>query len=476
MRILLVSHLFPPSHSAGVEVFTAELALGLHGRGNQVTVFHTNKSVGRPDMELRRREYKGLPVFELNNNLFHTEFKDTWDHPGVNARFEEVLLEFKPEVIHFHHLMYLSKGCLALAKKYAKAVLFTPHDYYLECGSMGQLVHVDGSVCEHVDTQRCGTCLPHFTWRQSDLQRRVGRGLGSLHRVTGLDLGPLARRLVASGGGTSSASTVRGEDSIPTPAAPDQMKLYQGLAEQRRTELREAVVQNVDRFLCPSQFLADRMKRFGLPEERVFLCPTGVNEEQFMAHESAPRVQPRKRANDRLQITFVGTVIPIKGPHLILEAWAQLPEELRQAGELSLCGPLQHAPSYVESLGDKASEYHVELTGRLSRQQVAERLGNTDLLIMPSLWFENRPLVLHEALALGVPCLVSDLGGMAELVQEGRDGWHFPMGDAQALAERLAKVLSSPGELEALSPQSPDLCSWGEAAGRFEAHYKELLP
>ncbi|MCP5020463.1 MAG: glycosyltransferase family 4 protein [bacterium] len=475
MRILLVSHLFPPSHSAGVEVFTAELAQGLSSRGNQVAVFHTNKSVGRPDMQMRRREYKGLPVFELNNNLFHSEFKDTWDHPGVNERFEETLLEFKPEVVHLHHLMYLSMGCLALAKKHAKCVLFTPHDYYLECGSMGQLVHVDGSVCERVDTRRCGTCLPHFTWRQSDLQRRVGRCLGAVYGLTGLDLGPLARRLAATGGGASSTSTIRSTQSSPDLAPADQHELYQGLAEQRRAELREAVMQNVDRFLCPSQFLADRMTHFGLPAEKVFLCPTGVNEEQFLAHAQAQDGPQRKRAQGPLQISFVGTVIPIKGPHLILEAWAKIPAELRSVAELSICGPLQHAPSYVEGLGEIASEYHVELTGRLSREQVAKRLTHTDLLIMPSLWFENRPLVLHEALALGVPCLVSDLGGMAELVQEGRDGWHFPMGDAQALADRLARVLSKPGELEGLTPQSPDLCSWEEAAGRFEDHYQELL-
>ncbi|MFT5199214.1 MAG: glycosyltransferase involved in cell wall biosynthesis [Planctomycetota bacterium] len=475
MRILLVSHLFPPSHSAGVEVFTAELAQGLISRGHQVAVFHTNKSVGRKDMELRRKSYKGIAVFELNNNLFHEKFQDTWDHADVDARFEEALMEFKPEVVHFHHLMYLSKGCLPLAKKHASAVLFTPHDYYLECGSMGQLVYVDGSVCERVDTGKCGTCLPHFTWRQSDLQRSVGRGLGRLHALTGLDLGPLARRLAgAAGNRAGGASAIPAEQDLPPQPAADQVALYTDLAVQRRSELLQAVTENVDRFLCPSQFLADRMQRFGLPSERVFLCPTGVNEEQFLG-ERQPTEATRKRGqNGRLQITFVGTVIPIKGPHLLLEAWSSLPSELRQAGELSICGPVQHAPAYVEGLRAKASEYGVELTGRLSREQVAERLAATDLLVMPSLWFENRPLVLHEALALGVPCLVSDLGGMAELVQEGRDGWHFAMGDAQALAQRLAQILADPTTLVALNPKSPDLCSWTEAAQRFETHYEQV--
>ena len=74
-----------------------------------------------------------------------------------------------------------------------------------------------------------------------------------------------------------------------------------------------------------------------------------------------------------------------------------------------------------------------------------------------------------------MPCLVSDLGGMAELVTEGRDGWHFPMGDVAALAERLGQVLRNPSLLDELEPESPDLCSWTEAAARFEVHYSELL-
>ena len=150
-------------------------------------------------------------------------------------------------------------------------------------------------------------------------------------------------------------------------------------------------------------------------------------------------------------------MIPIKGPHLLLEAWAALPEALRATAELSICGPLDHAPSYVEALRERASELFVEVTGRLSRDKVAARLAQTDLLVMPSQWFENRPLILHEALALGVPCLVSDTGGMAELVQPGRDGWHFAMGDAGDLGQHLGRLLAKPALLDELDPQSPDL-------------------
>ncbi|MEZ6019288.1 MAG: glycosyltransferase [Planctomycetota bacterium] len=192
----------------------------------------------------------------------------------------------------------------------------------------------------------------------------------------------------------------------------------------------------------------------------------------------AARPGPRKRntiGSRPVQITFLGTLIPIKGPHLLLEAWRRLPAELRTRGELTIAGPTNHAPPYVEGLRAAAEELMVELRGRQNRNQVAELLGKTDLLVMPSQWFENRPLILHEALALGVPCLVSDLGGMAELVRPGIDGWHFPMGDARALANRLAEVLREPEQLARLRPKSPELLGWRAVAEQHIEHYQELL-
>lgn len=474
MRILLVSHLFPPAHSAGVEVFASELALALAAQGHQVFVLHTRKRVGRRDLVLHRRRYRGLPVFEIVNNLFHLDFESTWNHARIDELFEEALQEVQPDVVHFHHLMYLSVGCLALAREHARAVLFTPHDFYLECGAMGQLVYSDGSVCHQVDTQRCGECLPRTAWSQSSVQRRVGKALGLLHSVTRLDLGPVARRLASPSGARRALDAQPA--SLPS-VPPEVIEQFAAAAQKRRAGLLHAVQTQVHRVLCPSQFLMDRMRRFGLAHERTFLCPTGVDEGFLESTRSDAAVElppgdPEARA---VQITFLGTMIPIKGPQVLLEAWGRLPAPLRQRGELSLCGPLHHAPAFVERLQERASELYVEISDRLTREQVARKLRQTDLLVMPSLWFENRPLILHEALALGVPCLVTGEGGMAELVRPDIDGWHFPMGDVDALAQRLHDVLSDPSPLAALQPRSPELLTWREAADVFLDHYSEVL-
>ncbi len=69
MRILLVSHRYPPLHTAGTEVYTADLAAGLVERGHEVTVFATEKDIAREHLSLGEREHEGVKVVELVNNL-----------------------------------------------------------------------------------------------------------------------------------------------------------------------------------------------------------------------------------------------------------------------------------------------------------------------------------------------------------------------------------------------------------------------
>lgn len=431
MRILLVTHRFPPAHTAGTEVYVEELGLRLAAAGHEVSVFTAEKDVGRRDLTLHRREHRGLPVHELVQNLYLHHFRDTWEHPGVEERFARVLDEARPDVVHFHHLLYLSAGCLELARERGARVLFTLHDFWLECPRLGQLVHADGGLCHWVEHERCGTCLPSFPWRQSDLARRVGRAVAGVRSVTGVDLSGLARG--ASRGGGAGWTEPPAEDAHH----------YATQAAARERGLRARVAPNVDHFLAPSRFLAQRMIHWGLPAERVEVLPSGVDRERFGA---APRV-PR---GERVRVRFLGTQVPLKGAHVLLEAWERLDPELRARAELSVAGPDGFHPAYVRGLREEVARLGALHGGTLDRAGVAEALARTDLLVVPSLWLENRPLVVLEALASRTALLVSDLGGLPELVEDGDAGWRFPAGDADALAKRLATVIEDPGRLDRL--------------------------
>jgi glycosyltransferase involved in cell wall biosynthesis len=238
-------------------------------------------------------------------------------------------------------------------------------------------------------------------------------------------------------------------------------------AEERSRALFDRVVPAVDRFLAPSRFLRERFVReWGIPAERIEYLPFGVDLGAF-------RAVPRTRS-PQLRVGFLGSLIEVKGAHVLLEAWGRIPAELRARGSLVLRGPRLHEPDYVARLEDRAKEVGARLLEPLDRSGIAPALAAIDLLVVPSLWFENAPLVIHEAFAAGTPLLVSDLGGMAELVEEGRGGWRFPAGDVDALARRLSALLGDRAALEALLPPRSSPPTFEEHAFEVEARYRTL--
>jgi len=106
--------------------------------------------------------------------------------------------------------------------------------------------------------------------------------------------------------------------------------------------------------------------------------------------------------------------------------------------------------------------------GRAEHSQIPKVLGEIDLLVVPSLWYENSPLIIHEAFLARVPVLASNLGGMKELVREGRGGMLFEPNNPKNLAEKIRMFLKNPELIPALSSSIPRVKT-------IEQNYKELL-
>jgi len=460
MRVLLVSHRFPPHSAAGTEVYTAELARRLQARGHEVHVFSSYKDTGRDDLTVEHRRHEGVPVTEVINNLYHESFEQTWQHPGVDAVFHAEVLRVDPEVIHFQHLMYLSVGCLKIAREAGAAVLMTLHDYWLECPRMGQLVHADGALCESVDFDRCGTCLPSFNWSQSASARRVGPSLAGLRRVTGLDLAPLARKI---------HKKISRPPESHAGVDPETRQSFAQSASARTAALRQRTAATVQRFLAPSRFLRERFVQWGLDPESIYYTPTGLD-------PLAEGTSAVPASGGGFEVLFLGSFIPIKGAHVLLDAWGQLDPALRDQAHLRLHGPVFQDADYAADLQRQAQAVGAEMGEGLDRVGVQAALARANLLVVPSLWFENRPLVLMEAMGAGVPVVVTQLGGMAELVEEGVNGWTFPMGDSSALAAVLSeRVRMGPEPTDAASTGASSFPTWEEATDQMLEHYAACL-
>ena len=459
MRLLLVAHNFLPAHAAGTEVYTGQLARSLQALGHDVHLLATEKDVARPDGSVVRRQWEGLEVTELTNNLFHASFEETWSNPRMEALFAAELERLRPDVVHFHHLLYLSIGCVERAVAAGVPVFFTLHDFWLQCARFGQRLHPDGEICHRIDFERCGSCLATFKFRQSRLEQVTGRALALLKSGTGLDLSAAAKRAAAS---------VR-KNSGATPAEPDAQRSAEmaQLAATRDRAMRERVLPGVVQFLAPSRFLRERFLEWGIAPEHIVHVPTGLDRERFPAHLR------RRRAGEStpLRVAFLGTYARHKAPHLVLEAWARLPAALRERASLELRGPATQDAEYIGNLHTLAAQCGAALLPALERKDVPDYVAGLDLLVVPSVWYENSPMVIHEALSLETPLVVSNLGGMAELVEPGRSGEHFAVGDAADLAAKLESLLARPERLSALYRGGLGLPSMEDHAREVERLY-----
>ena len=462
MRVLLISHDFLPAHPSGTEIYTAQLSRRLRERGLEVQLFTTEKDISAEHLSLRVREFEGMRVHELVNNLFYEAFVETYDWDGPLEAFGRVLDEFQPEVIHVMHLLYLSIGCVEEAKRRGIPVVYTLHDFWLQCARFGQRIHHDGAICHTIDFDRCGTCLVQLKFSQTKLERRMARLVAGVKGLTGIGLERpvrLAAKLLSPKGKAAQAPAM-------DPAAAQHMAAQARLREET---ILKRLVPAVERFFAPSAFLRERFVEWGIPAHQIEHVPNGIEPQPAPACASSEAPRPG------LRVAFLGTLAPHKAPHLLLEAWELIGAERRARASLTLYGPKQHFPEYVDSMQSAAKRLGVELPGGLSREEVPRLWSTVDLLVIPSVWYENAPLTILEARSAGTAVLVSDLGGMAEMVQEGKTGWRFPTGDAKALAQRLMEWIDDPSLLERLELDPAGVKSMQTCTDEMIAHYQALL-
>lgn len=220
-----------------------------------------------------------------------------------------------------------------------------------------------------------------------------------------------------------------------------------------------ALLSLVDRFVAPSRFLADRFADWGIAPDRIAILPNQV------PGMGPVRRDPRARPN---RFAFFGTIAAHKGVFPLLSA-------ARHAGKavtLDLHGGLGHADegmrtAFAEALKAAPNARH---HGAYRRDDLPVLMSRTDWVVMPSIWWENAPLVLLEARAAGVPVICSGIGGMAEVVAHGVTGLHVPPGDPDALARTL-KTAAADRALHARLAANLRSQQHGDAyAGFVDAH------
>jgi glycosyltransferase involved in cell wall biosynthesis len=205
--------------------------------------------------------------------------------------------------------------------------------------------------------------------------------------------------------------------------------------EARMAFLRDAL-NSVQAIISPSQFLRRIFIEAGVDAERIIFSRQGRDFPGLT--ESLLAKTPARR----LRVGYMGQIAPHKGVHTLFEATRQLPGA---ALSVRAFGDASAFPDYARRLHElERQDARLSLAGVYERTQVSRVLQELDVVVVPSLWYENSPNTILEAQAHRTPAIVSDLGGMAELVQDGVNGLLFAPGDASSLAAQLRRLCDEP--------------------------------
>lgn len=418
-KILKVIHGYPPLFNAGSEVYSQSICNEL-AKKNEVFVFTRQENFFLEDFKIQRHKKDEITFFYVNM----ARAKDGYKHKILDEKFGKIVDAILPDIAHIGHLNHLSTGIVDELNKRNIPIVYTLHDFWLMCprGQFLQLNFGDKnfhSICEKQDNKKCAIkCYNRFfSGRNEDYKR--------------------------------------------------DLKYWSEWISTRMLETK-AIIDKVNLFIAPSRFLMKKfIDNFNVPQSKIVYLDYGF-----------PKyLHPIERKSDIFTFGYIGTHIPAKGVNLLIEAFSRI----EQKALLKIWGrPNQHT-NYLKLLAQQ-SKNPIYFMGEYINSNIAiEVFSQVDCIVVPSIWFENSPLVIHEAQACRIPVITANFGGMSEYVKHMENGLLFKHRDVDDLYEKmlfalnnqdLIKKLGQRGYLYSEDGDVPDIKSHCE---QLEKYYSFVI-
>jgi len=431
-KILYVVHGFPPRNVAGTETYTFSLAQEI-AKTQQVRIFYRFADPEQGEYAIEKGTYKGLDYWAVNNTYrANNSFEAYYLNADLEPPFRACLDDFRPDLVHFTYVLGgLTARYIHIAKEYDLPILVTLTDFVLLCG-WGQLLDRNGEICNGPNGGlNCVSCL----WGES-LPLRNKFLPGFLKKV------------------------------LP-PAWIAKMTPSENLKKTTtRLDFLLNTIRQADAIIAPSQFLGDTYRRWGVPKEKLIYRGFGVNGDFFTHYRPKPA--------EAVRFGFIGQLAPHKGLHVLIDALAFVSNYRFQVviyGDKS--DP--QAAAYLDGLLAHSDSTKVEFRGSFPIEDISDVYAGIDVLVVPSLWHENSPLVILYGLFTRTPLIVSDLGGMSEFVHHQKTGLLFPAGDPKRLAACLQVFLDDPGAAKRMAEHIKPAKTIKEHGKEISQIYNKLI-
>lgn len=392
MKILKVIHGYPMRYNAGSEVCSQMMVHRLVNAGHEVEVFSRYENPFEPDFATRTEHDDLCPEVRLSL-VNMTRSKDRYQHQQVDKIFGDVLERFQPDITHIGHLNHLSTSLIFEIKKRHIPIVFTLHDYWLIC-PRGQFMQFNigepepWQVCEGQEDHKCAEkCYSRYI-----------------------------------SGGTDS---------------PKDLMYWTSWVSQRMRHSRE-VMEAVDLFIAPARYLRDRfLSGSEIPRKKIHHLDYGFDLERLKNRQRSPE--------PGLVFGYIGRHVPAKGIHLLIKAFGKTTGE----AHLKIWGrDRENATPYLKELVRQLPperQTRIRWLSEYRNEDIVKEVFNyMDVIVVPSIWVENSPLVIHEAQQVRLPVITANVGGMAEYVRHQENGLLFAHRDAGDLAKQMQRLIDHP--------------------------------
>jgi len=444
MKLLFVVHQFLPLHVTGTEQYVRSLALGLRERGHEVSVvaFEPRLNVDNPGRTVTERDddVDGIPVRRIGIHLEVLPNRELADYQNPLAvRLLRRYLDGRQfDLVHVFHLRYIGIGVFDELAAAGLPTVVNLMDFWFLCPSF-ILLRDDGSLCEGPPENGMG-CI----------------SCSSAGLAKELDDCGLVDELRA-----------HSQVSLPPPDLRSTPLRRAGALVGRMPRLLSAL-SRADAVVAPSKFLRSVFEANGFPQGRLRHVPYGVDPARFGGKSKVWS----DALTERVEFGFIGSVAEHKGLHVLIDAIRKVAGE---GWHLHVHGSLETHEDYTQRIEQAAGgDPRITFHGRFDSVKLGEVLAGLDVIVVPSLWYENTPFSVLEAQVMGVPVLASRLGGISETIQHGKNGILFKAGSERSLTAAIRKILKDPEKLREMS--FPDQArTLAENIDDFEALYAEQL-
>lgn len=366
-RILVMAHAHPDFSLGGGEIAAYNL----------FKAYSNNKDVeeawylGRAD---RGRGATGAISLRRPNEYLWEQSVHDWHmmkavhQESLTTWFADLIRALKPTVVHTHHYAHMGLEYLRVIKQVDPSIriMMTLHEYMAICSNNGQMIKTGNfKLCNRESYDECHRCFPDRT--AEDFWMR------------------------------------------------------------KHTFMKHFAL--VDQFVSPSEFLRQRYIDWGLSAEKIVVIENG------QADEAPLPPRPLAENETRSRFGFFGQINPYKGLDVLLEALTLMPKSERKKIVLEVHGAnLEHqSPEFQQKIEELRAplikQGVVQWVGPYQPHELRSRMAGIDWVIVPSVWWENSPMVIQEAKVCGRPLLVSNIGGMAEKINNGIDGMTISAGN-----------------------------------------------